>query len=146
MGVAGRPLTAAELATAAELTELEAADAVRELSAAALLAPTEKTHVAPRHALLSAAVVEAADPFTLAWAHAQMGTLLDMTGDRASAVASAGHWAAAGREREELHATLVAGPVAEGLTDFALAGALWQRAYDWPSGIPIRLRRRVFRH
>jgi DNA-binding CsgD family transcriptional regulator/tetratricopeptide (TPR) repeat protein len=136
LGVAGRPMSVADLATAAQLTELETADAVRELSAAALLAPTKNAQVAPRHALLSAAVVEAADPFVLAWAHAQMGTLLDMTGDRASAVASAAHWAAAGREREELHATLVAGPVAESLSDFALAGTLWQRAYELAQRYP----------
>jgi DNA-binding CsgD family transcriptional regulator/tetratricopeptide (TPR) repeat protein len=129
LGVAGMPLSARELATAAALTEQEAAEAVRELSAAALLAPTRSAHVAPRHALLSAAVVEAADPFTLAWAHAQMGKLLDDTEDPTSAVASAGHWAAAGRERDELHATLVAGPVAEALADFTTAATLWQRAY-----------------
>ena len=99
LAVAGTPLSAAELATAAELSERDAADVVRELSDAALLAPAETTHVAPRHALLAAAVTEAADPVTLAWAHARLGSLLDSTGNPARAVASAGHWAAAGRER-----------------------------------------------
>ena len=136
LAVAGTPLSAAELATAAGLSEHDAADVVRELSDAALLAPAATAHVAPRHALLAAAVTEAADPVTLAWAHAQLGSLLDSTGDRARAVASAGHWAAAGRERDELRATLVAGPVAEERADFTLAAALWARAYELVHSFP----------
>ena len=138
LAVAGSPLSAAELSTAAELSERDAAGVVRELSDAALLAPAETAHVAPRHALLAAAVTEAADPLTLAWAHAQMGSLLDSIGDPARAVAAAGHWAAAGREPEEVHATLVAGPVAESMADFPLAAALWTRAYELVQKFPDR--------
>ncbi len=130
LAVAGTPLSAAELAAAAEVSDRDSAELVRELSEATLLAPGGQGRVAPRHALLSAAVVQTADPVAVAWAHAQIGTVFDVTRDPVRVVASAAHWAAAGREREELHATLAAGPVAEELADFNLAAEMWQRAFE----------------
>ena len=136
LGVAGIPLSAEQLATAAEMTAADTADVVRELSDAALLASDARARLTPRHSLLAAAVAETADPVSTAWAHARIGALLEASGDRTHAIAAAAHWAAAGREREELHATLVAAPVAEGMADFTLAARLWTRAYilaqAWP--------------
>lgn len=138
LGVAGIPLSAEQLATAADLTAQGTAEVVRELSDAALLRTVAKVRLAPRHALLATAVAETTDPVTMTWAHARLGALFDAIGDRTHAVAAAGHWAAAGREREELHATLIAAPVAEEMADFALAARLWTRAFILAQQYPER--------
>jgi DNA-binding CsgD family transcriptional regulator/tetratricopeptide (TPR) repeat protein len=136
LGVAAIPLSAEELANAADLTAGAAADAVRELSRANLLAPAERARFMARHALVAAAVAEVTNPITLAEAHARVASLMEERGDPALAGAAAGHWSAAGRDLEELRASIVAARVAQGLSDYAAAAALWMRAYALAKASP----------
>jgi DNA-binding CsgD family transcriptional regulator/tetratricopeptide (TPR) repeat protein len=136
LGVAGVPLSVSQLSAAAALTGADTASAVRELSDAALLARPDRARLAPRHALLSAAVVEVSDPASVTEAHAGVAALLEASGDPSAAVAAAGHWAEAGRDAEELRATVVAAPVAEDLADFDAAATLWSRAYTLVQAFP----------
>lgn len=136
LGVAGVPLSVSQLSAAAGLTGSDAASAVRELSDAALLAGLGRARLAPRHALLSAAVVEVSDPASVTEAHAGVAAVLEASGEASAAVAAAGHWAEACRDAEELRATLVAAPVAEDLADFDAAATLWSRAYTLTQAFP----------
>jgi DNA-binding CsgD family transcriptional regulator/tetratricopeptide (TPR) repeat protein len=136
LGVAGVPLSVSQLSAAAVLTGSDTASAVRELSDAALLVRSDRARLAPRHALLSAAIVEVSDPASVAQAHAGVAALLEASGDPSAAVAAAGHWAEAGRDSDELRATLVAAPVAEDLAGFDTAATLWSRAYTLAQAFP----------
>ena len=136
LGVAGVPLSVSQLSASAGLTGSDTASAVRELSDAALLASPNRARLAPRHALLSAAMAEVSDPVSVAQAHAGVAALLEASGEPSAAVAAAGHWAEAGRDADELRATLVAAPVAEDLADFDAAAVLWSRAYTVAQAFP----------
>jgi DNA-binding CsgD family transcriptional regulator len=142
LGVAARPLSSAQLTSVTGL-DAEAVDrAVRELSRAALLVRGERRGlIAPRHALLAAAVIEQTDPVTLAAAHERVAQLLEESGDPNLSVEIAGHWAAAGREREELRASLAAAGVAESLAAYATAASLWVRVCDLARAHPAEIRR-----
>jgi DNA-binding CsgD family transcriptional regulator/tetratricopeptide (TPR) repeat protein len=129
LGVAGLPLSEEELTAAADLAPGVTAEVVRELSDAALVAAVGRGRLEPKHALLAVAAAQASDPLTVARSHAAVAALLEAAGDRERAVAAAGHWAAAGRDRDELRATPRAAVAAEGMADFALAARMWERVF-----------------
>lgn len=128
LGVAARPLTIAQVIAVTGLESDSAGRVVRELSAASLLARGEgQGLIAPRHALLAAAVVQETDPATLARFHERIARHFEELHDASLSAEIAGHWAAAGREREELRASISAAEAAENLAAYGNAGFLWMR-------------------
>jgi DNA-binding NarL/FixJ family response regulator len=130
LAVAGRPLTDGLLA---EITCMDAdtvQGSVRELTEVRLLAvPSDGAH-RPRHALLAEAVAAELLPGERVSLHERVARALETTGGEALAAEAAGHWAAADRPREELHARLTAARAAEQVVAYADAAAHWQRAIE----------------
>jgi DNA-binding NarL/FixJ family response regulator len=130
LAVAGRPLTDGLLA---EITCLDAGTvqgAVRELTEVRLLAmPSDRAHRL-RHALLAEAVAAELLPGERVSLHERVARALETTGGETLAAEAAGHWAAAGRPREELEARLTAARAAEQVVAYADAAAHWHRAID----------------
>jgi DNA-binding CsgD family transcriptional regulator len=130
LAAAGRPLTDGLLA---EITCLDAGTvrgAVRELTEARLLAMSSDGAHRPRHALLAEALAAELLPGERVSLHERVARALETTGGEALAAEAAGHWAAAGRPREELHARLIAARAAEQVVAYADAAAHWQRAIE----------------
>ena len=128
LGVAARPLSSGQLVAVTGLDVDAVGRTVRELSAFSLLARGEgRGLIAPRHALLAAAVVDETDPATLARIHERVARLFEESRDPSLSAEIAGHWAAAGREREELRACIAAAEAAESLAAYVTAGSLWTR-------------------
>jgi DNA-binding NarL/FixJ family response regulator len=130
LAVAGRPLTDGLLA---EITCLDAGTvqgAIRELTEVRLLAmPSDGAH-RPRHALLAEAIAAELLPGERVLLHERVARALETTGGEALAAEAAGHWAAAGQPREELHARVTAARAAEQVVAYADAAAHWHRAID----------------
>jgi DNA-binding CsgD family transcriptional regulator/tetratricopeptide (TPR) repeat protein len=130
LAVAGRPLSEGPLGEVTGLDEDTVRAAVHELTAARLLAtPADGGH-RPRHALLAEAVAAELLPGERISLHERIARGLEMTGDETRAAEAAGHWAAAGRTDEELHARLAAANAAEQVVAYADAAAHWQRVID----------------
>jgi tetratricopeptide (TPR) repeat protein len=130
LAVAGRPLTENMLG---EVTDLEPGTvwtAVRELTAARLLAPPSDGAHRPRHALLAEAVSAELLPGERVALHERVARALESTGDETLAAEAAGHWATTGRSGEELRARLTAATAAEQVFAYADAAAHWQRAIE----------------
>ncbi len=130
LAVAGRPLTERLLVEVTGLEPNTVRAAVRELTAARLLAvPADGGH-RPRHALLGEALAAEVLPGEKAALHERIATALETTGDQTLAAEAAGHWAAAGRTGEELRARLAAATAAEHVFAYADAAVHWQRVID----------------
>lgn len=128
LAVAARPLTEPRLAQVTGLDEQGVRGALRELSAAALLAPVGKEGTCrARHALLAEAVLADLLPGERVALHARTAEALEATGDPALSAEVAAHWAQAGRPVDELRASVVAAQGALRVFAFAEAATLWQR-------------------
>jgi DNA-binding CsgD family transcriptional regulator len=129
LAVAGRPLTERMLAEVTGLDPEAVRLALRDLDAARLLAADDGWY-RPRHALLAEAVTGDLLSGERIILHERVARALEATGDETLAAEAAGHWAAAGRPREELHARLTAARAAEQVVAYADAAAHWRRAID----------------
>ncbi|MCW2569878.1 MAG: hypothetical protein JWN54_3975, partial [Mycobacterium sp.] len=137
LAVAGRALTEPELARVTGLGEQGVRPALRELSAAALLAAgSGDGGCRPRHALLAEAVCTHLLPGELRWLHARIAETLEADGDPALSTEVAGHWAAAGRPADEFRASVVAARAAGRVFAFVEAAALWRRAIALGEQLP----------
>jgi hypothetical protein len=130
LAVAGRPLTEGMLGEVARLNRDRIRTSVRELTAAGLLAAGTGGGRRPQHALLAEAVGADLLPDERISLHERLARALESTGDETLAAEAAGHWAAAGRSREELHARVAAARVAEQVFAYADAATHWQRAIE----------------
>jgi DNA-binding CsgD family transcriptional regulator len=130
LAVAGRPLTEVMLGEVVGLDRDAVLAAVRELSAARLLAaPSDGAHRL-RHALLAEAVAAELLPGEQVSLHERLAGALQTAGNETLAAEAAGHWAAAGRTADELQARLAAANAAEQVFAYADAAAHWQRAIE----------------
>src|SRR5262245_25267755 len=130
LAVAGRPLSEIPLGEVTGLDEDAVRAAVHELTEARLLAaPADGGH-GPRQALLAEAVTAELLPSERITLHERMARALETMGGETLAAEAAGHWAAAGRTGEELHARLAAARVAEQLFAYADAATHWRRTIE----------------
>jgi len=130
LAVAGRPLPDEMLREVTGLNQRPVFGAVRELSAARLLAaPADAGHQL-RHALLAEAVSADLLPGERISLHERMARALEIAGDETLGAEAAGHWAAAGRKSEELQARLTAAKAAEQVFAYADAAGHWRRAIE----------------
>jgi DNA-binding CsgD family transcriptional regulator/tetratricopeptide (TPR) repeat protein len=130
LAVAGRPLSEDMLGEVSGLDPRTVLAAVRELTAARLLAvPGDRGHL-PRHVLLAEAVAAELLPSERVSLHQRVARALETAGGETLAAEAAGHWAAAGRSAEELQARLTAARCAEQVFVYADAAAHWQRAIE----------------
>ncbi|HEY8112300.1 MAG TPA: AAA family ATPase [Actinomycetes bacterium] len=130
LSVAGRPLSERFLGEVTGLDRETVRTAVRELTAARLLAATADGGHRPRHALLGEAVAAELLPDERVALHERIAQALETVGEDTLAAEAAGHWAAAGRSAEELRARLAAAEAAQHVSAYADAAAHWQRAID----------------
>jgi DNA-binding CsgD family transcriptional regulator len=130
LAVAGRPLSERLLGDVTGLDPPTVRTAVRDLTAARLLATEADGGHLPRHALLAEAVTADLLPGERVSLHERIAEALDAAGDDMLAAEAAGHWAAAGRSDEELRARLTAAAAAEQVFAYGNAAAHWQRAID----------------
>jgi DNA-binding CsgD family transcriptional regulator len=130
LAVAGRPLGEGPLSEVTGLDPDTVRAAVRELTAARLLAPPADGGHRPRHGLLAEALAAELLPDERVSLHAQVAGALETVGGEELAAEAAGHWAAAGRTAEELQARLTAARVAERVFAYADAATHWQRAIE----------------
>jgi DNA-binding CsgD family transcriptional regulator/tetratricopeptide (TPR) repeat protein len=130
LALAGRPLSEGTLGEVIGLEPDAVRTAVRELTAARLLAPPADGGHAPRHALLAEAVAAELLPGERVSLHERVARALEAAGGDSLAAEAAGHWAAAGRSGKELRARLTAAEVAEQMFAYADAAAHWQRAIE----------------
>jgi DNA-binding CsgD family transcriptional regulator len=136
LAVAGRPLSEGPLGEVTCLDEDMVRAAVHELTAARLLAtPADGAH-RPRHALLAEAVAARLLPGEQVSLHERIARALEAAGDDTLAAEAAGHWAAAGRVRQELAARLTAARVAGRVFAYANAASHWQRAIELSDAEP----------
>lgn len=137
LAVAGRPVTELTLAGVAGLDERGIRGALRELSAAALLAPADSGDTCrPRHALLAEAVLADLLPGERVALHARAAEVLEAIGDPTLAAEIAAHWAQADRLADELRTSVTAAHAAVRVFAFAEAAALWQRAISLCEQLP----------
>jgi DNA-binding CsgD family transcriptional regulator len=130
LAVAGRPLSEQLLVEVTGSDRDAVLAAVRDLTAARLLAfPADGGH-RPRHALLGEAVATDLLPDERVSLHERIAGALQAAGDNMLAAEAAGHWAAAGRSTEELRARLAAATAAERVFAYADAATHWQRAIE----------------
>src|SRR5262249_56058501 len=101
-----------------------------ELTDAQLLATPGHEGHRLRHALLGEALAAQLLPGERVELHERIANTLQLTGDETLAAEEAGHWAAAGRTREELRARQTAANAAERMYAYADAAAHWQRAIE----------------
>jgi DNA-binding CsgD family transcriptional regulator/tetratricopeptide (TPR) repeat protein len=130
LAVAGRPLTDGMLGGITDLDHSTAAAAVHELTTARLLATAADGGHRPRHALLAEAVAAGLLPGERVSLHERVAQALELVGDEELAAEAASHWAAVGRNAEELRARLIAARAAEQVYAYADAAAHWQRAIE----------------
>ena len=130
LSMAGRPLSVRFLGEVTGLGPETVRTAVRELTAARLLAAAADEGHRPRHALLGEAVAAELLPDERVALHERIAQALEATRDDTLAAEVAGHWAAAGRAAEELKARLAAAEAAEHVFAYADAAAHWQRAIE----------------
>jgi DNA-binding CsgD family transcriptional regulator len=136
LAVAGRPLTEDMVGEVTELDSGRVRAAARELTAARLLAAPVAGGHQLRHALLGEAVAAELLPGERISLHERVARTLETVGDEELAAEAAGHWAAAGRPREELQARLAAASAAEQVFAYADAAAHWQRAIELYKAAP----------
>jgi DNA-binding CsgD family transcriptional regulator/tetratricopeptide (TPR) repeat protein len=131
LAVAGRPLAEDQLREVAGLHAEALHDAVRELADARLLGEaTPGGRYRTRHALLAESVAAGLLPGERLILHERMARVLEAPGEEALAAEAADHWAAIGRDAEELRARLTAAAAAGRVFGFAEAAAHWQRAIE----------------
>jgi DNA-binding CsgD family transcriptional regulator len=130
LAVAGRPLTEELLGEVTGLDPRTLGSVLRELTAAQLLAALALEGHRLRHELLGEALAAQLLPGERLSLHECIANALQLTGDESLAAEAAGHWAAAGRAREELQARLTAAKAAERVYAYADAAAHWQRAIE----------------
>ncbi|MCA1671461.1 MAG: hypothetical protein LC799_04410, partial [Actinobacteria bacterium] len=137
LAVAARPLTEPTLAHVTGLDERGVRGALRELSAAALLAPAVSEDTCrPRHALLAEAVLAHLLPGERMALHARTAEALEATGDPMLSAEVATHWGQAGRPADELRGVVAAAQAALRVFAFAEAATLWQRAITLCEQLP----------
>jgi DNA-binding CsgD family transcriptional regulator/tetratricopeptide (TPR) repeat protein len=130
LAVAGRPLTERLLGEVTGLDPPMVRTAVRELTAARLLAaPADGGHRL-RHALLAEALAADLLPAERISLHERAARALQAAGDETLAAEAAGHWAAAGRPGEELRARVAAAGGAEHVFAYGDAATHWRRAIE----------------
>jgi DNA-binding CsgD family transcriptional regulator len=130
LAVAGRPLPDGMLCEVTGLNQRSVVAAVRELNAARLLAaPADAGHQL-RHALLTEAVAADLLPGERISLHERLARALETAGGATLGAEAAGHWAAAGRNSEELQARLTAAKAAEQVFAYADAAGHWRRAIE----------------
>ena len=130
LALARRPLTEGQLCRVGELEVAEVRGGLRELAAARLLGDPASGGYRIRHALLAEAVAAGLLAGERLVLHARIAEVLEMVGEQALAAEAAGHWAAAGRDAEELRLRVRAAEAAERVFGFAEAAAHWQRAIE----------------
>ena len=139
LAVAGRPLGEDLLGAVSGLDVDAVRDGLHELSAARLLADgSVRGEQRPRHALLAEAVTAELLPGEQAALHEAMAEALQAAGDDTLAAEAAGHWAAAGRDADELPARVRAAEAAERVFGYAEAARHWQRAIELFARVPAR--------
>jgi DNA-binding CsgD family transcriptional regulator len=129
MSVAGRPLTEDQLAAVTGLGADAVRAGLRELDGRSLAETTAGGRHRARHALLAEAAAARLLPGERRGLHERLAVTLQAGGD-ALAAEAADHWAAAGRDAEELRARLTAARAAEQVWGYAEAAAHWQRAIE----------------
>ncbi len=87
-----------------------------------------------RHALLAGAVAAGLLPGERLVLHERIAGVVEAAGEQALAAEAAGHWAAAGRDAEELRARVKVAMAAERVFGYAEAAAHWQRAIELQIG------------
>ena len=132
MSVAGRPLTEDQLATVTGLGADAVRAGLRELDDRSLAETAAGGRHRVRHALLAEAAAARLLPGERRGRHERLAATLQAGGD-ALAAEAADHWAAAGRDAEELPARLTAARAAEQVCGYAEAAAHWQRAIELAS-------------
>jgi DNA-binding CsgD family transcriptional regulator len=130
LALARRPLTEDLLCRVAELGVADVRTGLRELAAARLLGDPVTGGYRIRHALLAEAVAAGLLAGERLVLHARIAEALEMAGEQALVAEAAGHWAAAGRDAEELPLRVRAAEAAERVFGFAEAAAHWQRAIE----------------
>jgi DNA-binding CsgD family transcriptional regulator len=130
LAVAGRPLSGRTLVDVTGLDGDAVVAAVRELTAARLLAVLADDGHRPRHALLGEAVAADLLHDERVSLHERIARALQAAGDDTLAAEAAGHWGVAGRTAEELQARLTAAEAAERVFAYADAATHWQRAIE----------------
>jgi len=134
--VAGRPLTAVMLGEVTSVDPDHVLAALRELTAARLLAVPIDGGYQPRHALLAEAVAADLLQAERVSLHERVARALELAGSETLAAEAAGHWAAAGRAGEELQARLTAARAAEQVFAYADAVVHWRRAIELYESVP----------
>jgi tetratricopeptide (TPR) repeat protein len=130
LAVAGRPLSERLLGEVTGVDRDAVVAAVRELTAARLLAVPADGGQRPLHALLSEAVAADLLPDERVSLHERIARALRAAGDDTLAAEAAGHWGAAARTAEELRARLTAARAAERVFAYADAATHWQRSIE----------------
>jgi DNA-binding CsgD family transcriptional regulator len=132
MSVAARPLTEDQLAAVTGLGADAVRAGLRELDGRSLAETAAGGRHRARHALLAEAAAARLLPGERRGLHERLAATLQAGGD-ALAAEAADHWAAAGRDAEELRARLTAARAAEQVSGYAEAAAHWQRAIELAS-------------
>ena len=129
VSVAGRPLTEDQLAGVTGLDAGALRAGLRELASRSLAETAPGGRHRARHALLAEAAAGRLLPGERRGLHERLAEALQAGGE-ALAAEAADHWAAAGRDAEELAARLTAARAAERVSGYAEAAAHWQRAIE----------------
>ena len=129
VSVAGRPLTEDQLAGVTGLDAGALRAGLRELASRSLAETAPGGRHRARHALLAEAAAARLLPGERRGLHERLAEALQAGGE-ALAAEAADHWAAAGRDAEELAARLTAARAAERVSGYAEAAAHWQRAIE----------------
>src|SRR5262245_36241785 len=136
LAVAGRPLSERMLVEVTGRDPDTVRGAVRELTAARLLAAATHRGNQPRHALLAEAVAAELVQGERVSLHERVARALEAAGGEALAAEAAGHWAEAGRPCEELAARLAAARAAERVFAYVDAADHWCRAIELSDAEP----------
>jgi predicted ATPase len=129
VSVAGRALTEDQLAGVTGLDAEGLRAGLRELASRSLAETAPGGRYRARHALLAEAAAARLLPGERRALHERLAGALGAGGE-ARAAEAADHWAAAGRDAEELRARLTAARAAERVSGYAEAAAHWQRAIE----------------
>lgn len=129
VSVAGRALTEDQLAGVTGLDAGALRAGLRELASRSLAETAPGGRHRARHALLAEAAAARLLPGERRGLHERLAEALQAGGE-ALAAEAADHWAAAGRDAEELAARLTAARAAERVSGYAEAAAHWQRAIE----------------
>ena len=129
MSVAGRALTEDQLTGVTGLDAEALRAGLRELASRSLAETTPGGRHRARHALLAEAAAARLLPGERRALHERLAEALG-AGGKALAAEAADHWAAAGRDADELRARLTAARAAERVAGYAEAAAHWQRAIE----------------